>query len=81
MFVFAHKHVKKIKNVLNVRGKGNNKNYQINNYDLGRGIFVCICQKTRKANKYVETKTSLQAGVCVCEYIHIFKEINGYIAL
>lgn len=57
-----------IKNIFNVKVKGNKKNYQINDYDLGRRMFVqevvCNCQK-KKADKYVENKTYLQGYVCV----------------
>lgn len=55
MFVFAHKHVNMVKNILNVKGTYNNKNYQIKDYDLGRRIFVqeivYNCQKGKKTKQ------------------------------
>ena len=64
-----------IKNILNVIGKGNKRNYQINNYDLGRRK---LCNKlsaiSRRKKKINTTDFMLRVSlayrdVCVCVFI------------
>lgn len=73
-----------IKNILNVKWKGNKKNYQMNDY-LRKEEYLCkrlsaIARRKKKKDpdKYVENKSCLQRSVCprVCVYLNTFKEVN-----
>ena len=61
-----------IKNILNVIGKGNKRNYQINNDDLGRRKFCKRSSTVARRKTDFMFKTDLATRMCVCVCVCVF---------
>jgi len=55
-----------IKNILNVIEKGNKRNYQINNDDLGRRKFCKRLSTVARRKTDFMLRTDLPTRMCVC---------------